>query len=136
MFVSSAPCTPCRKAQAICRYYTSGRSAACVRCQEKKLRCEGRSPPVGVQVKKRKTQDEVDSDLEDDEVRTLKKKKTEEAPKAGPSKGKERAHPEPEPELEVEKARPKKIAVAEGSLDTRDLFLWVLQEVSACQSEI
>ncbi|RDX39881.1 hypothetical protein OH76DRAFT_1490769 [Lentinus brumalis] len=133
---TDAPCTPCRKAKAICRYYTSGRSAACVRCQEKKLKCEGGSPPVGVRVKKRKTHDMVDSDLEDETPMPKKKKKVEEAPKAGPSKGKERAHPELEPEPEVEKARPKKIAVAEGSLDTRDLFLRVLQEVSACRSEI
>ncbi len=127
---------PCRKAKAICRYYTSDRSASCAQCQEKKAKCEDGSLPVGVQVRKWKTHDTVDSDVEDTEPPTPKKRKTKEAPKAGPSKGKERAHPEPEPEPEVEKAQPKKIAVAEGSLDTRDLFLRVLQEVSTCQSEI
>ncbi|TFK78082.1 hypothetical protein K466DRAFT_616248 [Polyporus arcularius HHB13444] len=119
-------CMLCRKAKAPCRFYTSSRSTACVRCQEKKAKCEGESPPEGVQVWKRKTQDTVDSNLEEIEVPTSKKKKTEEAPKAGPSKGKERAHLELEPE--VEKARPKKITVAEGSLVSRDLFLRVLQE--------
>ncbi|RDX39402.1 hypothetical protein OH76DRAFT_1532205, partial [Lentinus brumalis] len=134
--VTDSPCTPCRKAMAICRYYTSGKAAACVRCQLKKMKCEGGSPPYEVRVKKRKSHDLIDSD-EDGTPTPKKKKKVEETPKAGPSKGKERAHPEPEPEPEVEKARPpKKIAVAEGSLDTRDLFLRVLQEVSACRSEI
>ncbi|RDX42524.1 hypothetical protein OH76DRAFT_1422445 [Lentinus brumalis] len=125
--------TPCRKASAACRFFTSGRSAACVRFQEKKAKCEGGSPPEGVRSWKWKTKDTVDSDLEELEA-PPKKKKSEEALKAGPSKGKEWAHPEPEPE--VEKARPKKIAVAEGSLDTRELFLRVLQEVSACRSKI
>ncbi|TFK78061.1 hypothetical protein K466DRAFT_571083, partial [Polyporus arcularius HHB13444] len=118
---TDSPCTPCRKAKAICRYYMSGRSAACVRCQEKKVKCEGGNLPVGVRVKKRKTHDVVDSDLED-ETPTPKKKKVEETPKAGPSKGKERAHPELEPEPEVEKVQLKKIVVV-----SRDLFLWVLQ---------
>ncbi len=105
-------------------------------CQEKKAKCEGGSPPEGAQVRKQKIQDMVDSDLKEIEPPTPKKKQTEEAPKVGPSKGKERAHLEPEPEPEVEKAQPKKIAVTEGSLDMRDLLLRVLQEVSACQSEI
>ncbi|TFK78752.1 hypothetical protein K466DRAFT_606692 [Polyporus arcularius HHB13444] len=91
---TDAPCMPCRKAKAICQYFMSGRSATCVRCQEKKAKCEGGSPPVGVRVKKRKTHDVVDSNLEDDEAPTPKKKNTKEAPKAGPSKGKERAHPD------------------------------------------
>ncbi|RDX49115.1 hypothetical protein OH76DRAFT_1418621 [Lentinus brumalis] len=99
------PCMPCCKAKAICWYFTSGRSATCMGARRRRR-----------SVRKQKIQDMVDSDLKEIEPPTPKKKQTEEAPKVGPSKGKERAHLEPEPEPEVEKAQPKKIAGSAGGV--------------------
>lgn len=135
--VYRVPCSVCVKAGDDCRYKTTGKAASCVRCQEKKTGCTGGTPPDGVRTLKRKSKTVVDSDIEELETPpppTKKIKKTEETPKAGPSKGKERAHPQPEPEPEVEKIEPKK--TREDSLDTRDLFLRVLHEMSGCRSEM